>query len=220
LTEASSDEEEQYEALEALRTPDPRTLRFTPMGLALGHTMQPEASARFLHSLVAVPVSRKVDTEVARTLKRVRTVFLHGLFDYELFTAAQDLAFLGLEGMLRRRFMVAYDGSLPFVKNGAREALAIRTFDDVRRAVRRRARAGWRLGGINVAQHADFNAGTSALTQWARREGWLSGQRNRAIEAALVALRNFAAHPEQYSLTHPVEASRAIRDTAEIANRL
>ena len=80
MTEASSDEEEQYEALEALRTPDPRTLRFTPMGLALGHTMQPEASARFLHSLVAVPVSRKVDTKVARTLKRVRTVFLHGLF--------------------------------------------------------------------------------------------------------------------------------------------
>ena len=85
---------------EELREPDQTTLRFTSLGFATSHVMRPEASAKFLRSLVALPLSDAVDDEVAQTVARLRAVFYHGLFDYDLFTAASDLAYLAVEGAL------------------------------------------------------------------------------------------------------------------------
>ena len=209
---------------EELRQPDQTTLRFTPLGLATSHVMRPEDSAEYLRSLVALPLSDAVDAEVAQTVARLRAVFYHGLFDYDLFTAASDLAYLAVEGALRRRFMVGYGGRVPFVHKDRTEYVEARSFDDVHEAVRRTGPyalgKGWRLAGISAVEHPGFDCSFTALLTWARREGLLQGQRNRVIERALVRLRNLIAHPERFHRTHPVSAALPIRDAIEVINRL
>jgi hypothetical protein len=186
--------------------------------------MRPEASADYLRSLVALPLSDAVDENAAQTVARLRAVFYHGLFDYDLFTAASDLAYLAVEGALRRRFMVAYGGRIPFVHKDRTEQLEVRSFDDVHEAVRRTGvyapAKGWRLVGMSAREHPGFDGSFTALLSWARREGLLEGQRNRMIERALVRLRNLVAHPERFHRTHPVDASLSVRDAIEIINRL
>ena len=54
---------------------------------------------------------------------------------------------------------------------------------------------------------------------WARREGLLHGQRNKALEPLISRMRNRFAHG-QYWLGTPVESARAIHDVAEVVNRL
>src|SRR5205807_911593 len=58
------------------------------------------------------------------------------------------------------------------------------------------------------------------LLSWAREERLLHGQRNRWLENVFVDLRNEVAHPSDDHLVSPVESARAIRDLAEIINRL
>jgi hypothetical protein len=133
----------------------------------MSHRMKPEASAEFLRSLVSLPISDQVDSDTQRTLQRLRSVFCYGLFEYELFTAAQDLAFLAIEGALGRRFMLAYNGRVPFVKPGQREEIEAGNFDVVHRSLRRDGRfspsAGWRLAGIRAADHKGFDCSYTAL---------------------------------------------------------
>jgi hypothetical protein len=59
-----------------------------------------------------------------------------------------------------------------------------------------------------------------SLLRWARREGLLRGQRNRAREVLFKRFRNYVAHPAGYQLVTPVDAARALRDLAEIINHL
>ena len=185
--------------------------------------MRPESSADYLRSLVGLPIADAVPQDIQQVLLRLRLVFHHGLFDYELFTAAGDLAYLAVGGALRRRFILAYDGRVPFVKDDHREELVVTDFDNVHKAIHRGAYApgkGWRLAGIATGVHPGFNASFTGLLQWARREKLLSGQRNRVIEGAIVRLRNYVAHPERYHLISPVDAAYAVRDAIEIVNRL
>ena len=209
---------------ERLRIPDARTLRFAPGLLLTTSTMKPESSAEYLSRLVGLPVAEAVDDDVRRSIDRVRAVFCHGLFDYDLLTAAQSLAYLLVEGALRRRFVHAYGGVVPFVQEDRTEALATDSFDDVNAAVRRggsyASDRGWRLHELGGGVHKDFDASYASLMKWARRGQLLSGQRNRAIEQALIRLRNVVAHPERYSLGHPADAALPIRDAIEIVNRL
>jgi hypothetical protein len=112
--------------------------------------MRPEGSAEYLCRLVAIPLSDAVDAKVAQTVARLRAVFYYGLFDYDLFTAASDLAYLSVEGALRRRFMIGYGGRIAFVGKDHTEYVEARSFDDMHEAVRRPGPyapgKGWRLG--------------------------------------------------------------------------
>ena len=68
--------------------------------------------------------------------------------------------------------------------------------------------------------HAHRHRGMADLLGCARREGWLRGQRNRVVEAALRKLRNLSAHPRHYQVLSPVDSARSIWDVGEIVNHL
>lgn len=100
---------------------------------------------------------------MAQTVARWRAVFYQGLFHHDLFTAASDLAYLAVQGSLRRRFMVGYGDHIPFAHKDRTEYLDARSFDDVHEAVRRTGPyapgKGWRLAGISpVATRASIAA--------------------------------------------------------------
>lgn len=65
----------------------------------------------------------------------------------------------------------------------------------------------------------EFRTTFSHLMKWARAEGLLHGQRNRATEEIYRRIRNHVAH-QTYNLRMPPDAARTIHDLAEIINRL
>src|SRR5437764_289019 len=78
------------QSLGELREPDERVLRFTPLGLATGqNVMTAEAAATFQQEAIAradlVPV---VPNDTRQSFERLRSLHNHGIFCYDLFTAA------------------------------------------------------------------------------------------------------------------------------------
>jgi hypothetical protein len=65
-----------------------------------------------------------------------------------------------------------------------------------------------------------FNGSMEDLYRWARKEGLLGGQRNRHYEDVTVRQCHRVAHPDSYHLTWEVDSATAIRDLAELINRL
>lgn len=87
-----------------LVTPDRRSLRFTARGLSLAGQLTPESATAHIQHTLGVGLDASVPETTRRTLERVRFVHLYGLFSYELFTAAEDLAVLSLEQAFTDRF--------------------------------------------------------------------------------------------------------------------
>ena len=170
---------------------------------------------------------------VAAGFERVRKVWSYGIFDYELFTVAEDQAALLLEGALRERFVELYERYIPLVslKDASEDTLEVTHFQDVLAALNRggsRAKGKWTvklrsgdpltLLGDN-RQNEPFRGSLPQLLAWARQEGLLNGQRNRALDPLLVSHRNRVAHSSHH-LTHPSTAARTIYDIGETINRL
>src|SRR3954462_11944184 len=100
--------------LTRLRAPDERTLVFNSVGL--GGRLSPEAAARFQASTIeSAMLAEDVPEGVRDYWARVLLLHQHGVLEYEFFSAAADLALLGLEGALRRRFVDFYGGRIPVV---------------------------------------------------------------------------------------------------------
>ncbi|MGI8564023.1 MAG: hypothetical protein ACR2MZ_10850 [Candidatus Dormibacter sp.] len=103
-------------SLADLTTADERSQRFTPLGFAPGsRILTPEVAAQHIQRTVATDLAPSVPDTVRKSLDRVRSVHVHGLFDYELFTAASDLALLYLQQAFAERFVAYYQHTIPLV---------------------------------------------------------------------------------------------------------
>ena len=208
-----------------LTTPDDRSLRFTPLGLSTGGTLKPEYAAEFQQKTIAIAeLTAAVPEGTRNSFERLRTLHSYGVLCYDAFTIARDLASLVMEQAFRERFVTFFDGRVPLVKrkDGTEATLAVETFDAVYEAMTRDgryAKGGWMLKLRSSGEPMEFRASLPDLQEWARREGLLYGQRNKRWEWVARRIRNFVAHPT-YHLTGPPDSARAIRDLAEIINRL
>jgi hypothetical protein len=206
------------EILNRLTEVDETTLRFSAWGL--GGRLEPADSAAFLSGLLEhATLADAVPEDVRLSFERVHKVFLHGLLDYDLFTAAYFLGHLVLEGALRARFVSFYDGAIPVVRNDVDDTLVVSTFADYRAAL---TAAGRRREKLRLGATSDegLPRGYPELYQWARRRGLLVGQRNVGVFGSIVRLRNYVAHPEGHMVDMPPSVFRFLSDVAEIINRL
>ena len=207
-----------------LTTPDPRTLRFTPLGLSTSGVLKPEYSAEFQQEVIAgCDLHPDVPEGTRNAFERVRTLHSYGILCYDAFTVADDLAWLVMEQAFRERFVTFFDGQVRFVnvKSGDQATTTVNDFEEVYQAVNRGgsfASRAWKLKLVSE-QVMEFRAQFSHLMKWAREEGLLHGQRNRAMEALHRRIRNLVAHPS-YHLVMPPDSARTIHDLAEIINRL
>ncbi|MGV9309533.1 hypothetical protein ACWDLG_39720 [Nonomuraea sp. NPDC003727] len=208
-------------SLSELQTPDERTLRFTPYGLGLDRALTPEAAAEYQQAIMAAcALAPDVAEDTRLAFDRVRDLYAHGLFSYELFTTAHDQALFILEQALRARFVAFYDGAAVTLlgPGNTRHVVTVDHDEQVLELARRQR--GSKLCITSGHAPIPFNGQLQGLHTWARSVRLLRGQRNRTIERALCTLRNTAAHPNGYSLLTPVDAALTISDVAEFINQL
>lgn len=207
-----------------LTTPDPRTLRFAPLGLSTMGELKPEYAAEFQQQTIAdCDLVSEVPEGTRNSFERLRTLHGYGILFYEAFTLAGDLAWLLLEQALRERFIAFYEGNIPLVNANGNEKRPLNApnFTVVDQAFRRggsHKKGKWLLP-ISSGELMDFQGSMSQLLEWARKEQLLDGQRNKRLESVYVAMRNMVAHPNDH-LSMPPDSARTIRDLAEIINRL
>jgi hypothetical protein len=187
-------------SLEELRQPDQRTLRFAPLGLAMGGTMHPEDAAVFQQEVIShAELVPGVAEGTRNTFERLRMLYAYGVLCYDMFTAVEDLAHLVIEQALRDRILEFYGGSVPFedasgqphpVEASRYEEL----YEEIRKANRLRRPQRWRLKLRRTGELIYFDGMLDSLLRWARGEGLLRGQRNRQLEPLLKSFRNHVAH--------------------------
>jgi hypothetical protein len=218
-----------YRTLEDLQRQDERTQRITPFGLGMTHMLTPEATVAYLQDVLAgTDLVEAVPESTRLSFERVRTTFIYGALDYDLFTVAEALARVVTEHALRDRFLAYYDGNIPFTNDrGAERVEQARSYEDVMNILNKpgiKPRKGrpieWRLKLPRSGEAIVFNGMLANLWTWARKEGLLPGHWARRLQPAQVALRNIVAHPSGYHVTCPVDAARVIRDVAEVINCL
>ncbi|GAA1315654.1 hypothetical protein [Saccharothrix xinjiangensis] len=207
--------------LEQLRTPDERTQHFTPHGLGITHMLTPEAALDHQHTMLAgTDLVDEVAEGTRLRFERVRTLYLHGVLDFEFFTVAGEYARLVVEHALRDRFLAFYEHRIVLVNTstGLQRIAQVDSFDDVLAAFKHGG--AWKLKLTGSGAAMKFNGMLTSLWNWARAEGLLPGQRARSMQSVQVELRNMVAHPSAYHLGTPVDAALVIRDLAEIINCL
>ncbi len=189
------------------------TLAFNPLGL--GGRLAPADAASFQAASIAQAVlAEDVPEDVRNNFERARKLHLHGVLEYEFFTAAFDYALLVLEGALRARFLTYYDDGIPLLlRGGIEELLQAKTFDDIRDV------RGAKLREADGALHR-LPLGADDLLEWARRERLLVGTRSRRVDRDLSWLRNHAAHPVGHTVCMPPDSARMLCNVAETINRL
>ncbi len=209
--------------LSELAQPDERSLLFTPLGLSMVGTLDPEDAAEFQQRVIAgADLGDGVPEATRAEFERLRDLHAYGLFDYDMYTIAYERAPLFLNLALRERFLAYYEGRVPLIKSdGTTDTLRVSSFEDVHEALNRGShkKGGWSLD-LGTDGSMTFKGGFGHLLEWARQVDLLHGQRNRRIEKSLVELRNRGAHPSSYRVVSPVDSARRIRDVAEIVNRL
>ncbi|HEV2377002.1 MAG TPA: hypothetical protein VGS19_33170, partial [Streptosporangiaceae bacterium] len=208
-------------SLAELREADERTLRFNPLGL--GGRMRPEDSAEFQQQVIArYELVEAVAEGTRHSFDQLREILSYGVLCYDIFTVIKDHALLVLEQALRDRFMQFHRGTVSFVdpRTGKPEELTADRYEQVHEFLNRNRNRKLKLRLGDGPETMTFNGTLGGLREWARSMGFLRGQRNRAIEAAIARLRNYVAHPSSYHLTTPVDAANTISDLAEIINHL
>jgi hypothetical protein len=203
--------------LRRLREADETTLRFNSWGF--GGRLEPEESATYLTDLLShATLAHVVPEDVRLSYDRVRNVFMHGLLDYDLFSAAYSLGHMVLEGALRARFISYYPNGLPIRRNGVSDLLTVRGFAEYYDwLVSQKRRDKLQL---DTEPPEPLPRGYSALYEWARRRELLVGQRNVGVFGSIVTARNHLAHPEGHAVDMPPGVFRFLRDLSEIVNRL
>jgi hypothetical protein len=206
-------------SLAELQEADERTLPFSPLGL--GGRMRPEDSAEFQQQVVArYELVDAVAEGTRQSFDQLREIFAYGVLCYDIFTVIHDHALLVFEQALRDRFIGYHQGTVTFTdpRAGTEKELAADRYEQVHEFVSRNK--AWKLRVGSGPDTMTFNGTLGGLREWARRMGFLRGQRNRAVEEAIARLRNHVAHPSSYHLTTPVDAANTISDLAEIINHL
>jgi len=197
--------------LRALQAPDQLSLRFNHLGF--GSMLSPEDAARHQAQAIAnAQLVEQVPRTVTENFERARKLHLHGVLEYEFFTAAADYALLVLEGALRLRFLSYYDHRVPVFKGSQPTHIEVGEFDEIfaaKRTTLRRDEAKEPLPKY-----------LRALLKWARIERLLPGRRTQIVDTALVNLRNYAAHPTGRAVQGPPDSARTLRDVAEYVNCL
>ncbi len=204
--------------LDELTKPNDFVLHSTPWGLALGHRLTPEASLRFIQSMVAdCHLSSDVPEHVRLHFDVCRQLHVYGYFAWDLFTVAAERVYMTLESALGAKFLEGFPHGVPLVKRGTEEkcALQSRNFWEFYDEFRKRRWEGWRVEG-----YPRFDGGLRSLMGWARASGLLHGQTNLVVEGAMLKLRHLGAHPHAKSRLGPEDSARTIRDVAEIINHL
>ncbi len=208
-----------------LTTPDERSLRFTPLGLAPGG-LSPENAAEFQQrSIAAADLIPAVPEGTRRSFERLRTMHAYGVLCYDLFTTVADQTWVVLEQALRERFIEFYGGVIPLVRrDGAESTFSTSDFEAINKAFRQggsHAKGGWQLRLRNQGTSMQLPQTLDPLLRWARREQLLHGQRNRRVEEdVLPKIRNRFAHGGSFRVDMPNQSARRIHDLAEIINRL
>jgi hypothetical protein len=207
-------------SLDELREVDERTLAFSPFGL--GGKMTAQGAARFQQEAVSHPeLAPAVPQRVLDCVGRLRMTHAYGVLCYDFFTIAYDQAQLALEFALRERFLEFQGGTAQF-RDAAGNAHDIATvpFTDLQAEVRRHEDDGWRLAVRRTGATIRFDGMLDSLLRWAREEGLLRGQVNRAHDRILRDMRDHVAHGAGDHLLMPVNSARAISDVVEIVNQL
>ncbi len=196
------------------------------MGLS-GAKQPPGSVSQWLQVMVAkAELAAEVpDTDgLRRSFERLRILHAYGILRYDMFTVAEDMARFVLEQALRVRFVSFYEGHVPVADVDGHEATFLADgFDDVYSVFSNRGSLGrsWRLRlQSGKPWRRSVPTGLKSLLDWARSEGLLDGTRSRVVETALLQLRHLVAHPDSYHLVGPTDSALAIRDLAEIINRL
>ncbi len=197
--------------------------------LAFGfmRSLSPDDQARSVQSMVATAdLCDEVPEDLVACFDRIRSLFAYGLFYYEAFTAAEDLAWLTFEQALQQRFVTFYDSEIPLISPSGEATLKVHNFGEVRDAfgpggLFRKGRWTVKLlsTGKPLRLERQFRGGYGQLQQWARQEGLLGGQRNKQLEVIQQRFRNWSAHPHRH-VNMPSSAARTVHDLAEVINRL
>lgn len=208
-----------------LTTPDERSLRFTPLGLATGGMLSPENTAEFQQrSIAAADLVPAVPEGTRSSFERLRTLHAYGVLCYDLFTVVADQTWVVLEQALRERFIEFYGEVIPLVRSrdGAESTFPASDFEAINEAFRRGgSHAGWQLRLRNQGPPMRLPLTLHPLLGWARQERLLHGQRNRRVEEELLhRIRNGFAHGGGFRVDMPIHSARRICDLAEIINRL
>lgn len=210
---------------EELTTADRRVLAFTPLGLSTMGLLSPEDAAKFQQQVIShCDLADNVTEGTRRSFERLRTLHSYGILCYEAYTVAHDLAWLLLEQALRERFLEFYNHVVPLFnsKTGEQRPLTANDSSAVDKAFRKGGTHAdskmWNLQ-LKNGSAMRFSGSMSQLQQWARKEGLLDGQRNKRLDPLYRSIRNDIAHPRDH-LVMPMDSARAIRNLAEIINRL
>jgi hypothetical protein len=213
-------------SFDELIAPDEASQRFTPLGLSFAGILTPESAARHIQHTVNVVLAEPVPRTVRDSFDRVRQVHIYGLFAYELFTAAGDLAVLLLQQAFAERFMSYYENAIPLVdQNDVDKPILAEGYEAVHAALVEEEgshrKGEWFVKSrVRPGEKAVFRGSLGQFFAWARMEGLLSGQRSRLFDKVLVRMRNRAAHPTSYKLSMPTDTALTIRDVGEFVNRL
>src|SRR5258708_37452060 len=123
-----------------LTTPDERSLRFTPLGLATGGMLSPENAAEFQQrSISTADLVPAVPEGTRSSFERLRTLHAYGVLCYDLFTVVEDLTWVVLEQALRERFIEFYGRVIPLgSKTAAESMLSASDFEAVSQGYRLR----------------------------------------------------------------------------------
>ncbi|WP_133059112.1 MULTISPECIES: hypothetical protein [unclassified Nocardioides] len=209
--------------LDDLRSPDPRSLRFTSRGLSLDSALSPESALEYhRHLLSSCDLNDQVADATRKAFERIRQLHLRGLFFYDAYTVAYDLCALTLELALRERFMTWHDAEpavLEHARTQKRVPLVAKKWDDIDASLRKGAHRKGPWGVVTQAGTVPFTGNVKTLLGWARQTGLLPGQRSRAVDGLLHQDRIRAGHIS-YHLVTPVDSARSIRDLSEIINQL
>lgn len=205
-----------------LITPSEETMAF-----GFIRTLSPDDQAKSVQGMVATAdLCEGVPGDLVACFERIRSLFGYGLFYYEAFTAADDLAWLMFEQALQARFVTFYGGQIPLISKSGEATLRVVDFGEVRDALRKGgeySKGGWsvklRSTGDALRVEGGFVGRYGQLQQWARAENLFGGQRNRHLETFQQRFRNQAAHPHRHINT-PSSAARTIHDLAEVINQL
>jgi len=198
--------------LSQLQAPDPISLCFGPIGL--GSPLAPaDAAAHQARTIANAQLVDAVPDAVRENFERARKLHLHGVLEYEFFTAAADYALLVLEAALRLRFISYYENRIPVFQGSEATFLEAVDFDAVLAAKRKT------MLRRDERKHP-LPRYLKALLKWAREERLLPGRRTRIVDGALVNLRNHAAHPTGHSVHGPPDSAGTLRDVAEYVNCL
>jgi hypothetical protein len=202
--------------LDELRRFDTTVRPLVPSGAS-----EEQATEHLQRYVAHLDLAAGVPDGLRASYERLRTTYAYGVLYYDFYTIVHDLARLLPEQALRERFIIDHpDGAVFRHTSGDERTLTADSYENLHEQIRRLNRQrGWKLelgsGGVMY-----FDGMLTALTEWAREESLLHGQRNRRVENLLADMRNRVAHPTSYHRTMPGDAAHAIADSAEIVNRL